>query len=851
MAGGDSIVGKKRKSDGRASSAKLGQNKRRNLGLKKLNARKAEINNQLGNMSGLASWEQDQSPDTTEYTPEQLKRDKAQLDDAFLVLKSKIERKGHEQGSPNELFQVMGMPTTIRDYQVVGVAFMLRQERSRKAKSTSKPDEIVDISTDKTEKSQSSCRGGILADDMGIGKTVQAIACMLAHPPSKKANHAHEGTTLIIVPNQGLIKQWTEELSRHGGVCKKTICKYGGGMGALGIQLYPYVLATYSQAERDFRLHFSKREGDEGPLFEVNFYRIILDEGDNIKNYNGSTSKACCELRAKLKWVLSGTPLRNNLKECLPYFRFLKIDVHEEQEEFEKKWKKPESDDFYDRTMQILANIMLRREAGHLFLGRQMCKLPDSHVENRILPITDEEAAISKHMEQAMSRREKEARQRAKEAKQRAEEEASQEPRKEAPDSGAPKSDASKFNYRVRCTRLRQAVDHPFLLETCIRDSLNNDELKDLIEELDKITLSKPNVGKKGPSAQPGEPSIYELAIDIKSHLSGILSFYNNDGCLECFSMDELQQLDCGHVMCSNCYWNHIGDVFTGNKKQFKCPQCGQMIAILKQAPNNKRIVQEEMVKIKSELTGIPDGQRFSITPNNEQSQRSPGDDYNGAQPKMINSSCRWLETCDRLGAVTPSTKTTEVLNIIRGWQNEAPKDKIVIFTEWIGTAIVIGRMLQRANIEFVYYCGQIPTKDRDKNLEDFKSKPDIKVMISTIAAGNVGLNITVANRMIIMNPWWNCAAEAQAFGRIKRHGQTKETYMIRLFAKGTIDERIHKLQEQKAREIKEAMNQGFKPKPLSQVERQWLMGNRDALESPFEESDDETVGDDDSDSSD
>ncbi|KAI0459351.1 P-loop containing nucleoside triphosphate hydrolase protein [Xylaria acuta] len=810
-AGRDSIVGKKRKSDGPILPTKAEQNKRQKPGPRNFNARKAKLENQLGNMIELGSRQQDQSSDTPEYTPEQRKRENAELEEAVLVFGSKIQRKGQELGLPNELFLVDGMLNTIRDYQVVGAAFMLRQER-RKAKGTLESDKTVNQSTNQTEKARNGCRGGILADEMGLGKTVQTIACMLAHPPSMKAKQALQAATLIIVPNQGLVKQWTEELWLHAKIPEDEVCKYTGGMKPLGIKAYPYVLATYSQVERDFRLYSSDKKESSGPLFQVEFYRIVLDEGDNIKNSQGSTSKACCELKAQLKWVLSGTPLRNGLKECLPYFRFLGIDVNEKWEEFVKKWMAPKSKKLDDRTMQILAHIMLRR-----------------------------------HLEEAMIRLEEEARQKAKEAKEAG----------QKPEDGEPDLDGPKSNYRVRCTRLRQAVDHPFLLEKCIRDILNRDELKNLIAELRKIESSKTKVKNETssldglPSAQPEESSIYKLAVYIISHLDDILSSHDNDGCLECFSVFELQSLDCEHVMCRNCYQNHIVDSSAENNKQCKCPQCGKVFAVVKGDPDNKQLAREGPEKIKSESIRTPDGRSLSIIPTHERTQRSPGDDYNGMQPQMSPSCCRWLRKCDKLGTITPSTKTTTAIDIVEGWQKEAPGDKIVIFTEWIGTAKILGRMLNRANIEFVYYSGHIPVKDRDKNLKDFKSNSNIKVMVSTMAAGNVGLNIIVANRMIIMNPWWNYAAEAQAFGRLKRHGQTKKTYMVRLFAKGTIDERILKLQKQKISEIKEAMSQGRKPKPLSQAERQWLMGNRDALESPFDESDDETLVADDSDSSD
>ncbi|KAI8949067.1 P-loop containing nucleoside triphosphate hydrolase protein [Xylaria longipes] len=814
-AGRSSVVGKKRKSDGPAPSAKPRQNKRRNPGRRKLDVNEAEFENQLGNIFDLVSLQQDQPSDTPESTAAQLKSQETQLNDATLLFGSKIKDEAQEENCPYKLFRVEGMSTTIRDYQAVGAAFMLRQERSRNG-----------------------CRGGIIADDMGIGKTVQSIACMLANPPSKKAKQASQGATLIIVPNQGLVKQWAGELLKHAQIPKKKVCKYAAGkIEAVGIQGYPYVLATYSQVERDFRLHSSGKTEDDGPLFEVEFHRIILDEGDNIKNYYGSTSKACCKLNAQLKWVLSGTPMRNSLKECLPYFRFLGIDVEENWPDFEKKWGTPKSNEVEDRTKQILLHIMFRREAGQRFLGRNMCSLPKSHIENRVLPITDEERTISEHTEQAMIRVEEEARQKAK--------------KNQEPDLDGPKS-----NYRVRCTRLRQAVDHPFLLEKCIRDTLNTDELVKLLAELEKIDSSKIKVKNEAPSSgrlpstQPGEPSLYELVVDIKPHLGNILSSHDNSGCLECFSVVELQSLDCGHVMCRSCYQNHIDGACAENKKQCKCPQCGKVFATIEKAPNNKQLAREEPVKIKSESVRTSNGQGYSIVPRHERGQKSPGDDYNGMQPQMSISCCSWMQGCDKLGTVTPSTKTNAAIDIVKGWQNEAPDDKIVIFTEWIVTAKVLGRMLNRANIDFVYYTGHIPVKSRDKNLEDFKDNPGIKVMVSTMAAGNVGLNITVANRMIIMNPWWNCAAEAQAFGRLKRHGQTKETYMVRLFAEGTIDERILKLQKRKVSEIREAMSQGLKLEPLSQAERRWLMGDRDALESLFDESDDETLGADDSDDS-
>ncbi|TRX96645.1 hypothetical protein FHL15_002547 [Xylaria flabelliformis] len=799
-AGRVSMVGKKRKSDGPAPSSSGGQNKRRKPGPRNLNVRKDRLGNQLIN---LALRQPNQHSRDLAYTPGQQKSEKAELEEAILLFGPKIEREEQEQDCPNDLFRVRGMLTAIRDYQAVGAAFMLRQERSRKATCASKSDQAANQSNDQMEKSHNGCRGGILADDMGVGKTVQTIACMLANPPSMRAKSALQGATLIVVPSQGLVKQWTEELLRHANVPED------------------------EQLEGEYRSYSSSGKKSSGPLFQIEFYRVVLDEGDKIKNHRGST---CCELKAKLKWVLSGTPLRNNLKECLPYFRFLGIDVKEKWEEFIKKWKEPKSKNLDDRIMQILVHVMFRREAGQLFLERKICELPNSHIDNR-------------HLEQGMIRREAEARQKAKDAKEAG----------LKPDGDKELGlDGPKSNYWVRCNRLRQAVYHPFLLEKCIRDILTEDEIRSLIAELQQIKISKTKVKNKVsssdgfPSAQPEEASVSQLADDMISHLEDLLPSHKTDGCHECSSVSELQSLVCGHIICRTCYQNCVGNAFEDDKKQCNCLQCGKAFAKIKEESDNKQLNREEPVKIKRESIQASDGRGISIIPKHERCQPSPGDDYNGMQPQMERS--RWLEKCDKLGKITSSTKTTTAFNMVEEWLKNAPDDKIVLFTEWIGTAIILGRMLNRANIEFVYYSGQISVKGRDKNLDDFRNNPVIKVMISTMAAGSVGLNITAANRMIIMNPWWNYAAEVQAFGRLKRHGQMKETHMDRLFAMGTIDERIRKLQKLKTSEIREAMEQGQKPKPLSQDEIRWLTGDRDTLESPFDESDDETLEADDSD---
>ncbi|KAI0872671.1 P-loop containing nucleoside triphosphate hydrolase protein [Hypoxylon argillaceum] len=789
-------------------STKAIPRKRRKPTMKELNSRKDELGRKFENMFDWATRMGHSSSGDTEYTPEQHKRHKLELEEALVILGPKIKPEGIEDDCRNELFRVEGMNTTLRDYQVVGAAFMVRQETSR-----------------------NDCRGSIIADDMGIGKTIQSIACILANPPSKRASQRGEGATLIVAPNQGLLNQWSGELTKHGNQKPNDICKYvgGGTMNAAALQRQIILLATYSQVERDFRLH--NNDNNNGALFHVDFFRIILDEGDNIKNWSGSTSKACVALKARVRHVLTGTPLRNAWQECTPYFRFLRIDLKEKGDSFIAKWRKPETDSIYHRVMQILANRMLRREAGQFFLGRQVCKLAESHFEDRKVDLAEDEAAISKHMEKALIRRENEI---------------------------DDELDPIAFQSRslLRCTRLRQAVDHPFLLESCIRDSLEKQELEGLITELGKnkqSKTSKQGLGStRSPSSSLHEPSIYEMAIDIKSHLDDTLSSRDSEGCLECFSMVQLHFLACNHILCRSCYEERVRKTSVGKKGRVKCPECRETVALVS---DPKSLPQRYPIKPTNEVIKTEDGRSLSVVPCDAMGKRSPGNDYNGMQPIITHASYRWLKKCDKAGQVTPSTKTTVAMEIVKGWLDEAPGDKIVIFTEWIMTAVVLGRMLSKAKINFVYYTGDIPVKNRDKNRQDFTDNPNIQVMVASMKSGNVGLNLTTANRMIIMTPWWNFAGEFQAFGRVKRHGQKKETYLVRLFARGTIEERVYQLQKQKDEEIREALSQGHKPKPLSYEEKRWLMGDRDAFgkpeKCPFIKTEDEDTDNEDSDNED
>ncbi len=91
-------------------------------------------------------------------------------------------------------------------------------------------------------------------------------------------------------------------------------------------------------------------------------------------------------------------------------------------------------------------------------------------------------------------------------------------------------------------------------------------------------------------------------------------------------------------------------------------------------------------------------------------------------------------------------------------------------------------------------------TTDREKVINTFRNDDRIKVFLISLKAGGVGLNLTEADYVFILDPWWNPASEIQALSRAHRIGQEKRVFVYRYISGATIEEKIQRLQEKKSR---------------------------------------------------
>lgn len=122
---------------------------------------------------------------------------------------------------------------------------------------------------------------------------------------------------------------------------------------------------------------------------------------------------------------------------------------------------------------------------------------------------------------------------------------------------------------------------------------------------------------------------------------------------------------------------------------------------------------------------------------------------------------------------------------------------RILIFSQFVEVLRMIGSILNDLNIPFVELVGETPLETRARNVQAFQNG-DVQIFLVSLFAGGQGLNLTKADTVILMEPWWNPAKESQAVDRAHRIGQKNKVSVFKMVAADTIEERILRLQEGK-----------------------------------------------------
>jgi SNF2 family DNA or RNA helicase len=157
----------------------------------------------------------------------------------------------------------------------------------------------------------------------------------------------------------------------------------------------------------------------------------------------------------------------------------------------------------------------------------------------------------------------------------------------------------------------------------------------------------------------------------------------------------------------------------------------------------------------------------------------------------------------DRRKLGEPSAKLDALLPQLKEVVEEG--HKALVFSQFTSFLALVRSQLDREGLTYAYLDGQ--SRDRQAEVERFQTDPDCPLFLISLKAGGLGLNLTAAEYVYLLDPWWNPAVEAQAIDRAHRIGQTRQVFAYRLVARDTVEEKILELQKNK-RELADAIIQ-------------------------------------------
>jgi SNF2 family DNA or RNA helicase len=141
-----------------------------------------------------------------------------------------------------------------------------------------------------------------------------------------------------------------------------------------------------------------------------------------------------------------------------------------------------------------------------------------------------------------------------------------------------------------------------------------------------------------------------------------------------------------------------------------------------------------------------------------------------------------------------PSAKFDVLLSRLREIADEG--HKALVFSQFTSMLAILRSKLDAAGVTYEYLDGR--TRRRGEKVARFQEDPACPLFLISLRAGGLGLNLTAAEYVFLLDPWWNPAVEAQAIDRTHRIGQTREVFAYRLIAQDTVEEKVLQLQQRK-----------------------------------------------------
>lgn len=175
------------------------------------------------------------------------------------------------------------------------------------------------------------------------------------------------------------------------------------------------------------------------------------------------------------------------------------------------------------------------------------------------------------------------------------------------------------------------------------------------------------------------------------------------------------------------------------------------------------------------------------------------------------------------------SSKITALINILKLSRQADRTTKTVVFSQWTKLLDLIQPHLAEANIRYCRIDGTMSTEDRDASIRQLKNESECIVMLASLSVASVGLNLVMANQVILCDPWWAPAVEDQSVDRVYRLGQTRPVTVYKLVVENSIEDRVLEIQERK-RQMTNTAGSGMTREQAAQSRRsdiEALLGTR------------------------
>jgi SNF2 family DNA or RNA helicase len=188
-------------------------------------------------------------------------------------------------------------------------------------------------------------------------------------------------------------------------------------------------------------------------------------------------------------------------------------------------------------------------------------------------------------------------------------------------------------------------------------------------------------------------------------------------------------------------------------------------------------------------------------------SERIEGAGLSGSKMWVIEALLRLRQAAchpdllERSGSADGSAKLDALLPRLDEVVSEG--HKALVFSQFTTFLAIVRKLLDARGLSYEYLDGK--TRDRKRRVDRFQTDPDCRLFLVSLKAGGLGLNLSAADYVFILDPWWNPAVEAQAIDRAHRIGQERPVFAYRLIAENTVEEKILDLQRSK-RELADAI---------------------------------------------